>query len=29
MHGDLCKHIGIDLSTDQMKGIQSVLKSIR
>ena len=27
MHGDLCKHLGIDSSTDQMIGIRSVLES--
>ena len=28
MHGDLCKNLGIDSSTDQMIGIRSVLESI-
>ena len=27
-HGDLCKHLGIDSSTDRMIGIRSVLESI-
>ena len=28
MHGDLCKHLGIDSSTDQIPIIRSVLESI-
>ena len=28
MHGDLCKHLGIDSSTDRMIGIRSVLEYI-
>ena len=28
VHGDLCKHLGIDSSTDQIPIIRSVLESI-
>ena len=28
VHGDLCKHLGIDSSTDRKIGIRSLLESI-